>query len=310
MRIVPHILGAAIAAALISTPVFAAELTGTLKKIKESGTITLGHRDASIPFSYIADGSGKPVGYSHDIQLAIVKAVEKDLGMKEGELKVKYNLVTSQTRIPLVQNGTVDVECGSTTNNVERQQQVDFSVGIFEIGTRLLSKKDSTYKDFADLKGKNVVTTAGTTSERILKSMNADKQMGMNVISAKDHGESFQMLESGRAVAFMMDDALLAGEMAKAKKPTDWAVTGTPQSFEIYGCMVRKGDAPFKKAVDDAIVATYKSGEINNIYTKWFSSPIPPKGLNLMFPMSDELKALIANPTDKAADDKTAEKKS
>jgi glutamate/aspartate transport system substrate-binding protein len=209
-----------------------------------------------------------------------------------------------------VQNGTVDVECGSTTNNVERQQQVDFSVGIFEIGTRLLSKKDSTYKDFADLKGKNVVTTAGTTSERILKSMNADKQMGMNVISAKDHGESFQMLESGRAVAFMMDDALLAGEMAKAKKPTDWAVTGTPQSFEIYGCMVRKGDAPFKKAVDDAIVATYKSGEINNIYTKWFSSPIPPKGLNLMFPMSDELKALIANPTDKAADDKTAEKKS
>ncbi|WP_314388524.1 glutamate/aspartate ABC transporter substrate-binding protein [Pseudomonas brenneri] len=310
MRIVPHILGAAIAAALISTPVFAAELTGTLKKIKESGTITLGHRDASIPFSYIADGSGKPVGYSHDIQLAIVKAVEKDLGMKEGELKVKYNLVTSQTRIPLVQNGTVDVECGSTTNNVERQQQVDFSVGIFEIGTRLLSKKDSTYKDFADLKGKNVVTTAGTTSERILKSMNADKQMGMNVISAKDHGESFQMLESGRAVAFMMDDALLAGEMAKAKKPTDWAVTGTPQSFEIYGCMVRKGDAPFKKAVDDAIVATYKSGEINNIYTKWFSSPIPPKGLNLMFPMSDELKTLIANPTDKAADDKTAEKKS
>ncbi|NMX91425.1 MULTISPECIES: glutamate/aspartate ABC transporter substrate-binding protein [Pseudomonas] len=310
MRIVPHILGAAIAAALISTPVFAAELTGTLKKIKESGTITLGHRDASIPFSYIADASGKPVGYSHDIQLAIVKAVEKDLGMKEGELKVKYNLVTSQTRIPLVQNGTVDVECGSTTNNVERQQQVDFSVGIFEIGTRLLSKKDSTYKDFADLKGKNVVTTAGTTSERILKSMNADKQMGMNVISAKDHGESFQMLESGRAVAFMMDDALLAGEMAKAKKPTDWAVTGTPQSFEIYGCMVRKGDAPFKKAVDDAIVATYKSGEINNIYTKWFSSPIPPKGLNLMFPMSDELKALIANPTDKAADDKTAEKKS
>ncbi|MFC6335760.1 glutamate/aspartate ABC transporter substrate-binding protein [Pseudomonas sp. CCM 7891] len=310
MRIVPHILGAAIAAALISTPVFAAELTGTLKKIKESGTITLGHRDASIPFSYIADASGKPVGYSHDIQLAIVKAVEKDLGMKEGELKVRYNLVTSQTRIPLVQNGTVDVECGSTTNNVERQQQVDFSVGIFEIGTRLLSKKDSTYKDFADLKGKNVVTTAGTTSERILKSMNADKQMGMNVISAKDHGESFQMLESGRAVAFMMDDALLAGEMAKAKKPTDWAVTGTPQSFEIYGCMVRKGDAPFKKAVDDAIVATYKSGEINTIYTKWFSSPIPPKGLNLMFPMSDELKALIANPTDKAADDKAAEKKS
>ena len=299
MRIVPQLLSAAIAVALMSTPVFAAELTGTLKKIKESGTVTLGHRDSSIPFSYIADASGTPVGYSHDIQLAIVEGLKKQLDMPD--LKVKYNLVTSQTRIPLVQNGTVDVECGSTTNNAERAQQVDFSVGIFEIGTRLLSKKDSAYKDFADLKGKNVVTTAGTTSERILKSMNADKQMGMNVISAKDHGESFQMLESGRAVAFMMDDALLAGEMAKAKKPTDWAVTGTPQSFEVYGCMVRKGDPDFKKAVDDAIVGIYKSGKINKIYETWFTQPIPPKGLNLMFPMSDKVKELIANPNDKPA---------
>lgn len=301
MRIVPQLLGAAIAVALMSTPVFAAELTGTLKKIKESGTVTLGHRDSSIPFSYIADASGKPVGYSHDIQLAIVEGLKKQLDMPD--LKVKYNLVTSQTRIPLVQNGTVDVECGSTTNNAERSQQVDFSVGIFEIGTRLLSKKDSSYKDFADLKGKNVVTTAGTTSERILKSMNADKQMGMNVISAKDHGESFQMLESGRAVAFMMDDALLAGEEAKAKKPDDWVITGTPQSFEAYACMVRKDDPAFKKAVDDAIVALYKSGEINKIYSKWFESPIPPKGLNLNFPMSDKVKELIANPSDKPAPD-------
>ena len=307
MRIVPQLLAAAIAAALISTPVFAAELTGTLKKIKESGTITLGHRDSSIPFSYIADASGKPVGYSHDVQLAIVEGLKKQLDMPD--LKTKYTLVTSQTRIPLVQNGTVDVECGSTTNNVERQQQVDFSVGIFEVGTRLLSKKDSPYKDFDDLKGKNVVTTAGTTSERILKAMNADKQMGMNVISAKDHGEAFNMLESGRAVAFMMDDALLAGEMAKAKKPTDWAVTGTAQSYEIYGCMVRKGDPDFKKAVDDAIVAYYKSGEINKTYDKWFNQPIPPKGLNLLFPMSDQLKELIANPTDKAADEKPADDK-
>jgi glutamate/aspartate transport system substrate-binding protein len=304
MRIVPHILGAAIAAALISTPVFAAELTGTLKKINDSGTITLGHRDSSIPFSYIADASGKPVGYSHDIQLAIVDAIKKDLN--KPDLNVKYNLVTSQTRIPLVQNGTVDVECGSTTNNAERAQQVDFSVGIFEIGTRLLTKVGSPYNDFDDLKGKNVVTTAGTTSERLIKSMNADKQMGMNVISAKDHGESFQMLESGRAVAFMMDDALLAGEMAKAKKPTDWHVTGTAQSYEIYGCMVRKDDPAFKKAVDDAIVGLYKSGEINKIYDKWFTQPIPPKGLNLSFPMSDELKSLIANPNDKPAPDKKA----
>ncbi|VXB09204.1 glutamate and aspartate transporter subunit; periplasmic-binding component of ABC superfamily [Pseudomonas sp. 8AS] len=290
----------ALAASLCSAPALAEELTGTLKKIKDSGTIVLGHRDSSIPFSYFGSDPQQPEGYSHDLQLKVVEALKQQLGLPE--LKVRYNLVTSQTRIPLVQNGTVDLECGSTTNNVERQQQVDFSVGIFEVGTRLLAKKTTGIADFADLKGKNVVTTAGTTSERLLKAMNADKQMGMNIISAKDHGESFLMLESGRAVAFMMDDALLAGEMAKAKQPADWAVVGTPQSYEIYGCMVRKGDPAFKKVVDDALTATFKSGEVNAIYDKWFLNPVPPKGLNLNFPMSDELKKLVANPTDKAAE--------
>jgi glutamate/aspartate transport system substrate-binding protein len=297
----PKVLATAIAATLISAPAFAAELTGTLKKIKETGTITLGHRDASIPFSYLGTEPGKPIGYSHDIQLKVVEAIKQELGMPE--LKVRYNLVTSQTRIPLVQNGTVDIECGSTTNNLERQKQVGFSVGIFEVGTRLLSKKSASINEFEDLKGKNVVTTAGTTSERLLKSMNAEKQMGMNIISAKDHGESFLMLESGRAVAFMMDDALLYGEMAKAKKPDDWVVTGKPQSFEIYGCMVRKDDEAFKKVVDKAIADTYASGEINGIYDKWFTQPIPPKGLNLNFPMSEELKKLVASPTDKSAEE-------
>jgi glutamate/aspartate transport system substrate-binding protein len=300
MRIVPRVLSAAIAAALISSPAFASELTGTLKKIKDSGTITLGHRDASIPFSYFGDNPQQPVGYSHDLQLKVVEAIKQELGMPD--LKVRYNLVTSQTRIPLVQNGTVDLECGSTTNNIERQRQVDFSVGIFEVGTRLLTKKTSGVSDFPDLKGKNVVTTAGTTSERLLKIMNAEKQMGMNIISAKDHGESFLMLESGRALAFMMDDALLYGEMAKAKQPADWVVVGEPQSFEIYGCMTRKGDEGFKQVVDKAISATFASGEVNAIYDKWFMQPIPPKNLNLNFPMSDELKKLIANPTDKSAE--------
>ncbi|WMR33132.1 glutamate/aspartate ABC transporter substrate-binding protein, partial [Metapseudomonas otitidis] len=298
MRTLPKVLAAAIAATLISAPAIADELTGTLKKIKDSGTIVLGHRDASIPFSYLGTEPGKPIGYSHDLQLKVVEAVKKELALPD--LKVRYNLVTSQTRIPLVQNGTVDIECGSTTNNLERQKQVDFSVGIFEVGTRLLSKKTAGINDFADLKGKNVVTTAGTTSERLLKSMNAEKQMGMNIISAKDHGESFLMLESGRAVAFMMDDALLYGEMAKAKKPDDWVVTGKPQSYEIYGCMVRKGDEAFKKVVDKAIADVFASGEINGIYDKWFTQPIPPKNLNLNFPMSDELKKLIATPTDKS----------
>ncbi|MCE5361690.1 glutamate/aspartate ABC transporter substrate-binding protein [Pseudomonas sp. GLN_6] len=300
MRIVPRVLSAAIAAALISSPAFASELTGTLKKIKDSGTITLGHRDASIPFSYFGDNPQQPVGYSHDLQLKVVDAIKQELGLPD--LKVRYNLVTSQTRIPLVQNGTVDLECGSTTNNIERQRQVDFSVGIFEVGTRLLTKKTSGVNDFPDLKGKNVVTTAGTTSERLLKIMNAEKQMGMNIISAKDHGESFLMLESGRALAFMMDDALLYGEMAKAKQPADWVVVGEPQSFEIYGCMMRKGDEGFKQVVDKAISATFASGEVNAIYDKWFMQPVPPKGLNLNFPMSDELKKLIANPTDKSAE--------
>ncbi|WP_174873009.1 glutamate/aspartate ABC transporter substrate-binding protein [Vogesella oryzae] len=296
MRFTKRLLTTAVIASAVAAPAMA---EGTLDKIKESGVIVLGHRDASIPFSYLADGQ-TPVGYSHDLQLKVVEAVKKQLKMPN--LQVRYNLVTSQTRIPLVQNGTVDLECGSTTNNLERQKQVAFSVGIFEIGTRLLTSKTSGVKDFPDLKGKNVVTTAGTTSERLLKAMNAEKQMGMNIISAKDHGESFLMLESGRAVAFMMDDALLYGELAKAKNPAAWVVTGKPQSFEIYGCMLRKDDPAFKKVVDDAIKATYKSGEINKIYSKWFTSPVPPKGLNLNFPMSDELKELVAKPTDKSAE--------
>ena len=293
-------VGIALAATLLSAPVLAEELTGTLKKIKESGSITLGHSDASIPFSYFGNDPSQPIGYSHDLQLKVVEAIKQKLEMPE--LKVRYNLVTSQTRIPLVLNGTVDLECGSTTNNIERQRQVDFSVGIFEVGTRLLAKKSTGVSDFADLKGKNVVTTAGTTSERLLKIMNAEQKMGMNIISAKDHGESFLMLESGRALAFMMDDALLYGEMAKAKKPDDWAVVGTPQSFEIYGCMMRKGDPAFKQVVDSAISATFNSGEITAIYDKWFMQPIAPKNLNLNFPMSDELKKLIAAPTDKSAE--------
>lgn len=301
MRVSVRLLSAAVIAALAASPSFAAELTGTLKKIKDSGSIVLGHRDSSIPFSYLGNDQ-KPIGYSWEIANKVADKIKKDLALPN--LEVKHNLVTSQTRIPLVSNGTVDLECGSTTNNVERQQQVDFSVGIFEVGTRLLTKKNSGVKDFPDLKGKNVVTTAGTTSERLLKALNADKQMGMNIISAKDHGESFLMLESGRAVAFMMDDVLLAGEMAKAKTPTEWAVVGKPQSYEVYGCMMRKGDPAFKKAVDDAIRALYKSGEINKLYTKWFQNPIPPKGLNMSFPMSKELKGLYAHPTDKAADQK------
>ena len=232
------------AVGVLSSAAHAQELTGTLKKIKDTGTITLGVRDSSIPFSYNIGGV-RTVGYSYDINQKIVEAVKDQLKLKD--LQVKEIPITSQNRITLLQNGTIDIECGSTTNNLERQKQASFTNTIFIIGTRIMVKKDSGVKDWADLKGKNVVTTAGTTSERLLRKMNDDKQLGMNIISTKDHGQSFLTLESGRAVAFMMDDALLYGERAKARNPSDWVVVGKPQSRESYGCMVRKDDAPFKE---------------------------------------------------------------
>ena len=276
-----------------------AQDSATLKKIKDTGVIALGHRESSIPFSYY-DDKQQVVGYARDVQMAIVDAVKKKLNMPN--LQVKDIPVTSQNRIPLVQNGTVDIECGSTTNNKERQQQAAFSNTFFVIGTRLMTKKDSGVKDFDDLKGKTVVTTAGTTSERLLRKMNQEKNLGMNIISAKDHGDSFHTLESGRAVAFMMDDALLAGERAKAHNPDEWVIVGTPQSREAYGCMMRKDDPAFKKVVDDAVADFEKSGKADASYKKWFESPIPPKGLNLKFPESDDMKALFKNPNDKAID--------
>ncbi|WP_233862225.1 glutamate/aspartate ABC transporter substrate-binding protein [Paraburkholderia adhaesiva] len=283
---------------LVSASAYAQD-SGTLKKIKDTGVISLGHRESSIPFSYY-DDKQNVVGYSQDYALKIVDAVKQKLNMPN--LKVKLVPITSQNRIPLVQNGTIDIECGSTTNNAERQQQAAFSNTIFVIGTRLMTKKDSGIKDFPDLKGKTVVTTAGTTSERILRKMNQDKNMGMNIISAKDHGDSFLTLSTGRAVAFMMDDALLAGERAKSNNPGDFVIVGTPQSREAYGCMMRKNDPEFKKVADDAVAKVQTSGEGEVIYKRWFESPIPPKGLNLNFPMSDDMRALFKNPNDKAID--------
>jgi glutamate/aspartate transport system substrate-binding protein len=286
-----------IACSFACGPAAAQEVTGTLKKIKDSGTITLGHRESSIPFSYYDDRQ-QVIGYSHELMLKAVDAIKQEL--KLSNLQVKLMPITSANRITLVQNGTVDMECGSTTNNTERQKQVAFSTSIFVVGTRLMAKKDSGIKDFPDLAGKNVVTTAGTTSERLLRKMNEEKKMNMNIISAKDHGESFLTLETGRAAAFMMDDALLYGEIAKAKRPGDWIVTGKAQSKEAYGCMIRKDDPAFKKVVDGAITKAMVSGEASKIYTKWFEAPIPPKGLNLNMPLSDELRDLYKQPNDKA----------
>jgi len=288
---------AGLACSLVGEPALGQEPGATLKRIAETGTISLGHRESSIPFSYYDDRQ-QVVGYSHEIMLEVVEALRQEL--KLPALRTKLTPVTSQNRIPLVSNGTIDLECGSTTNNLERQQQVAFSNTLFVVGTRLLARKDSAIRDFPDLVGKNVVTTAGTTSERLLRRMNDEKGMRMNVISARDHGEAFLTLQSGRAVAFMMDDALLAGERAKARRPEDWHIVGTPQSREAYGCMMRKDDPRFKKLVDEAIARVMTSGKAERLFRRWFQSPTPPRGLSLDLPLGDEMKELFRNPNDRA----------
>lgn len=275
----------------------AEELTGTLKKINDNDIIIVGHRESSVPFSYY-DNQQKVVGYSQDYSNLIVDAVKQKLG--KPNLQVRLIPITSQNRIPLLQNGLFDFECGSTTNNKARQQQADFSNTIFIVGTRLLAKKESGIKNFADLANKSVVVTSGTTSEMMLNKLNDEKKMNMNIISTKDHGDAFRTLESGRAVAFMMDDALLAGERAKAKQPSQWEIIGTPQSEEAYGCMLRKDDKQFKALIDETIAKAQKSGEAEKSYNRWFNSPIPPKNLNLDFPISEQMKTLFLSPNDKA----------
>lgn len=267
----------------------------TLDKIKANGVIVVGHRESSVPFSYY-DNQQKVVGYSQDYSNAIVEAVKKQLN--KPDLQVKLIPITSQNRIPLLQNGTFDFECGSTTNNVERQKQAAFSDTIFVVGTRLLVKKEGPIKDFPDLKGKTVVVTSGTTSEILLNKLNDEQKMGIRIISAKDHGDAFRTLESGRALAFMMDDALLAGERAKARQPANWEIVGKPQSQEAYGCMLRKDDPEFKKLMDTTIAEAQTSGKAAEWFDKWFKQPIPPKNLNMNFDLSNEMKALFKEPND------------
>ncbi len=251
-----------------SLPAQSQELTGTLAKIKKSGTITLGVRDGSIPFSYL-DDKQQYQGYSVDLCMKVVTAVQKQLGLTA--LKVVLNPVTSANRIPLMANGTIDLECGSTTNNLERQQQVAFAPTMFVIGNRLLVK---------------------------MTILNKEQNLGMNIAVGKDHPESFLMLETGRAAAEANDDILLASQRANSKNPDEFEITKDALSVEPYGIMLRKGDTEFKKVVDEALVKLYKSDDINRIYNKWFMSPIPPKGVNMNFPMPPQLKAVFSKPTD------------
>jgi glutamate/aspartate transport system substrate-binding protein len=295
MKVFPK-LGLALIAAAFALSANAQELTGTLKKIKDSGTVTIGNRESSIPFSYL-DDKQQPVGYSMDLCSKVVDAIKAELKM--ADLKVVYNPVTSQNRITLMQNGTIDLECGSTTNSVDRQKQVSFGNTTFVTGIRMLVKADSGIKDIGQLNGKAVVTTTGTTSDALIKQSEKGKSIDVKNIYGKDHADSFLMVESGRASAFVMDDVLLAGLIANAKNPKEFAIVGEALRVEPYGIMIRKDDPQFKALVDKTLAGLMKSGEINKIYDKWFMNPIPPKGINMNLPMSKELKDAIANPNDK-----------
>ena len=300
LRMIGLGIGLALTAAFCAGQANAEELAGTLKKVKETGVITIGYRDSSIPFSYLDDNQ-KPIGYAMDICYAIVDAVKKEL--KLDTLAIELVPVSSSTRIPLLANGTIDLECGSTTNNPERQRQIAFSNTHFLTATRFISKKANKLNSIEDLKGKPVVATSGTSNIKQLIETNAARHLGINVIHAKDHAEAFLMVENDRAVAFVMDDILLAAFAVGSKDPEAYVIS--PDAFskpEPCGIMLRRDDPSFKKVVDDATAALYQSTEGPKLYDKWFIERIPPKGLNLNFPENDAIRALFKSPNDKPID--------
>src|SRR3990170_2200070 len=281
------------------TSAFAAELTGTLKKVKDSGSITMGIRESSYPLSYL-DDKQQPIGYHIDVCNRIIEAIKKDLKMSD--LKVQHQPVTSQNRIPLVSNGTVDIECGSTTNNEARLNQVAFALTTFVTNVRMAVKKASGITSLSQLDGKPVATTTGTTSVQLMRAHEKGKNINFKEVYGKDHADSFLLLETDRSVAFLMDDNLLAGLIATSKNPGEYALVGEVLNIEPIAIMVRRDDPAFKKVADDTIRGLMKSGELEKLYTKWFLSPIPPKNISMNFAMSDTLKELIKNPSDAPAE--------
>lgn len=274
----------------------AQELGGTLKKIKDTNTITIGYRESSIPFSFL-DDKQQPIGYAIDLCMKIVDTVKADL--KLPNLKVAMQPVTSSNRIPLLRNGTIDLECGSTTNSKVRQEQVSFGPSYFVINVTAAVKKSSNINTLADLNGKTISTTSGTTSVPLLKGYKKTENIQVKEIYGKDHAEAFLLMADDRAVAFVMDNILLAGQIANSKRPSDYKILPESLSQEPYSMMLRKDDPQFKALVDKSIGAVMKSGEINKIYAKWFTSPIPPKGLNMNFPMTPPIEEAFKNPNDK-----------
>jgi len=284
---------------LLVAPAMAEQLTGTLKKIKDTGSITIGHRESSIPFSYL-DDKQQPVGYAMDLCMKIVDAVKTELKMPN--LKVNLQPVTSANRIPLMQNGTIDLECGSTTNSVSRQLQVAFGPTYFVINVTAAVKKNSGIRSLANLNGKTISTTSGTTSVPLLKKYEKTANVSVKEIYGKDHAESFLLLAQDRSSAFIMDDILLAGQIANSSNPGDFTILKESLRQEPYSMMLRKDDPPFKALVDKAIGGVMKSGEIDKIYAKWFNNPIPPKGINMNFPQTPQIKEAFKNPNDKGVE--------
>lgn len=279
---------------------YAQDLTGRLAAIKERNTIVLGYRESSVPYSYY-DNEQKVVGYSRDIAQQIVKEIQQAINAPS--LQVRMIPVNAQNRIPLIQNGTVDLECGGTTNNKERAQQVSFSDTISVTETRLLTKANAGIHSFNDLAGKTVAVTAGTTSERFLRKYVEEKHANITVVSARDHSGSFLNLETGRAQAFFMDSDVLSAERATSGNPAGYVLTGEPQTHEAIACMLPKGDTAMKAIVDRTIAKLEQNGQAEKLYKTWFMSPIPPKGINLDMPMSETMKAVFAHPNDRPMDD-------
>lgn len=285
-----------IGAGVLASSAQAQELTGTLKKVKETNSITVGYRESSIPFSYLDDNQ-KPIGYAMDLCMRVVEAVKADL--KLPKLDVKLQPVTSSNRIPLLQNGTIDMECGSTTNSTARQKEVAFGPSYFVINVTAAVKKTSNINTLADLNGKTISTTAGTTSVPLLKQYEKAKGAEVKEIYGKDHAESFLLVSDDRAVAFVMDDILLAGQIASARNPGDFKILPESMRQEPYSMMLRKEDPQFKALVDKTIGGIMKSGEIEGIYAKWFTKPIPPRNINLNFPETPSIKEAFKTPNDK-----------
>ncbi|HTI64263.1 MAG TPA: transporter substrate-binding domain-containing protein [Gemmatimonadaceae bacterium] len=287
--------GAAVAVSALALAA-TAHAEDTLKKIKDSGSITEGVRESSGALAFTL-GDGKYTGFHYDVCAKIIDDIKKHLGMSK--IDVKYQPVTSQNRIPLVQNGTVDLECGSTTNNAARQKDVAFAPALYIEEVRIAVKKNSGIKSIADLNGKTVATTTGTTSVQLLRKNKRAQGIDFKELNGKDHSDSFLLLESGRADAFVMDGQILAGLISKAKNPSEYAIVGEPLSVEPIAIMYRKDDPAFKKVVDDSVRAMAKSGEVAKLYDKWFMQPIPPNNTKVNLPPSDATKAAWANPTDK-----------